>query len=293
MLLSAAARGQIRPARAGRRPARRLRGRDGGRRRRQADCSTAGGSRRTAAGRAAPSSTTRRCRCSSPGGHRRWRPRWPGPCRSWAGTSAASTRRSRRPTRSRPRGASGRARRSGCTGTAASTGSPRAAAGGHAAGGPRAPGRSPPAPRPGPAARSMTPADRGLLDRLAHRVRDRGGGADRLAPDVADDLIGYGGAVLWEAPQRTFRIREAAHYLRQPAAPGRRPAAGASRPTSRPRWRPSTRPVAGTVRINMVYTPPERRRSGHAAAVTLMTSRAVLAGTVPGPARRRPAPRSC
>jgi hypothetical protein len=42
------------------------------------------------------------------------------------------------------------------------------------------------------------------------------------------------------------------------------------------------RPVAGTVRINVVYTMPERRRSGHAAAVTLEVSRAVLAGTVPG-----------
>ena len=53
------------------------------------------------------SSMTRRCRCSSPGGHRRWPPGSPGRCRSWDGTSAASTRRSRRPTRSRPRGASG------------------------------------------------------------------------------------------------------------------------------------------------------------------------------------------
>jgi hypothetical protein len=35
------------------------------------------------------------------------------------------------------------------------------------------------------------------------------------------------------------------------------------------------------VRINIVYTMPDRRRSGHAAAVTLEVSRAVLAGTVP------------
>ena len=45
-----------------------------------------------------------------------------------------------------------------------------------------------------------------------------------------------------------------------------------------------TRPVAGTVRISMVYTLPERRHSGYAAAVTLAVSRAVLAGTAPASA---------
>ena len=50
-----------------------------------------------------------------------------------------------------------------------------------------------------------------------------------------------------------------------------------------------TRPVAGTVRISMVYTPPERRHSGYATALTLAVSRAVLAGTGPG---ARPATRS-
>jgi hypothetical protein len=46
-----------------------------------------------------------------------------------------------------------------------------------------------------------------------------------------------------------------------------------------------TRPVAGTVRISMLYTPPERRHSGYASAVTLAVSRAVLSGPVlPGTA---------
>ena len=43
-----------------------------------------------------------------------------------------------------------------------------------------------------------------------------------------------------------------------------------------------TRPVAGTVRISIVYTPPERRHNGYATALTLAVSRAVLAGTGPG-----------
>ena len=39
-----------------------------------------------------------------------------------------------------------------------------------------------------------------------------------------------------------------------------------------------TRPVARTVRISMVYTPPEHRRNGYAAAVMLAVSRAALGG---------------
>ena len=48
-----------------------------------------------------------------------------------------------------------------------------------------------------------------------------------------------------------------------------------------------TRPVAGTVRISMLYTPQERRHSGYATALTLAVSRAVLTGTVPGGAPGR------
>ena len=59
-------------------------------------------------------------------------------------------------------------------------------------------------------------ADRGLLiDWLAAFGIEAG---ERISSpaDVADDLLSYGGAVLWEVPQRTFRIREAAHYLVSP-----------------------------------------------------------------------------
>ena len=118
----------------------------------------------------------------------------------------------------------------------------------------------------------------GAAHRLAGRVRDRGGGTIGSPPDVADELISYGGAVLWEAPQRTFRIREAAHYL---VSPQHRDAAQAELVDEPAAMAAVGRPVAGTVRINMVYTLPERRRNGHAVAVTLMTSRAILAGSVP------------
>jgi hypothetical protein len=128
--------------------------------------------------------------------------------------------------------------------------------------------------------RLITAADRGLLIDLLVAYGIEAGERIAAPPQAADDLIGYGGAVLWEVPQRTSRIKEAAHYLvspqhrdaaQQQAEPALQPVAMAA----------VDRPVAGTVRINIVYTMPERRRSGHAAAVTLEVGRAVLAGTLP------------
>ena len=125
----------------------------------------------------------------------------------------------------------------------------------------------------------MTPDDRQLLIDWLIAFGIEAGERISSPPDAADDLISYGGAVLWEVPQRTFRIREAAHYL---VSPQYRDAAQQAEPTYQPAAMAAVaRPAAGTVRITMVYTPPERRRNGHAVAVTLMTSRAILAGSVP------------
>jgi len=147
------------------------------------------------------------------------------------------------------------------------------------------PGAWPPPPSPGSAGRlrPVTAADRGLLIDLLVAYGIEAGERIASPPELADDLISYGGAVLWEVPQRTSRIKEAAHYLvspqyrdaaQQQPEPALQPVAMAA----------VSRPVAGTVRIDIVYTMPERRRSGHAAAVMLEVSRAVLAGTGPASA---------
>jgi hypothetical protein len=146
------------------------------------------------------------------------------------------------------------------------------------------PGAWPPPQSPGSAGRlrPVTADDRGLLIDLLAAYGIEAGERIGSPPEVADDLISYGGAVLWEVPQRTSRLKEAAHYL---VSPQHRDAAQQQQQTE-PALQPVAmaavaRPVAGTVRINIVYTMPDRRRSGHAAAVTLEVSRAVLAGTVP------------
>ena len=106
--------------------------------------------------------------------------------------------------------------------------------------------------------------------------------AERLGSpsDVAADLTGYGGAVFWEVPVKPSRFRDAAHHL---AISHHRDPAHSAEPAHQPMALATlTRPVAGTVRISMLYTPQERRHSGYATALTLAVSRAVLTGTVPG-----------
>ncbi len=96
--------------------------------------------------------------------------------------------------------------------------------------------------------------------------------------DLAAELIGYGGAVFWEVPQQPARFRDAAH-LRPLPHHRREQSVAAGEPALHPVALAALgRPVAGTVRIRIVYTPAERRRSGYAAAVTLALAQALLAG---------------
>jgi hypothetical protein len=148
-------------------------------------------------------------------------------------------------------------------------------------------------PAPPGSLRVATAGDQPLLaDWLAAFANET---AERIGPplDLAAELISYGGAVFWETPQRPGRPWDAAHFL-----PGARhrdanrrdanhtDAAQAREPACQPvALATLTRPVAGTVRISMLYTPPERRHGGYASALTMAVSRAVLSGPVlPGTA---------
>jgi len=95
--------------------------------------------------------------------------------------------------------------------------------------------------------RRATGADRELLVAWVKAFKAEVGELATAAETTVDDLLCYGGAAFWEANGVPVAMAAV------------------------------TRPVAGTVRISMMYTPPERRRSGYGSAVTLAVSRAVLA----------------
>jgi hypothetical protein len=133
-------------------------------------------------------------------------------------------------------------------------------------------GQAPAPGIPGPAGRLRvaTARDQPLLTdwlaAFAAETSERAGSP----PDLAAELIRHAGAIFWEIPHY-----HDTHYR----APG---------PAGEPVYHPAalaalSRPVPGTVRISMVYAPPERRGSGFASAVTLAVSRALLAS---GPAGR-------
>lgn len=137
---------------------------------------------------------------------------------------------------------------------------------------PAAPGAWPPPGPPSPSGR-LRVATTDDLTMLTDWLRASAIEATQRLPspsDLAADLISYGGAVFWEVPHKPGLLREAAHYLaishHRDTEPVHQPVALAT----------LTRPVAGTVRISTVYTLPERRRSGYAAAVTQAVSRALL-----------------
>jgi hypothetical protein len=153
------------------------------------------------------------------------------------------------------------------------------------------PPRQPPVP-PG-RLRIATGSDQQLLaDWLAAFASET---AERMDSPLglAADLISYGGAIFWEAPQRPGRAWDPAHLL--PGSRHRDPHHGDTGQAREPSGQPAalatlTRPTAGIVRISMLYTPPDRRHSGYASAVTMAVSRAVLSGpgwpgTVPGGGR--------
>jgi hypothetical protein len=140
---------------------------------------------------------------------------------------------------------------------------------------------------PGPAGRLRvaTPEDRALL--AGWLTAFAAEMAERLSSpsDLAADLISYGGAVFWEAPNKPGRFRDPAHHR---VIPHLRDHPPSGEPAGQPvALATLTRPVAGTVRISMLYSPPEGRRSGYATALTLAVSRAALTGTGPGDAPGR------
>lgn len=102
----------------------------------------------------------------------------------------------------------------------------------------------------GPAGRSRpaTWADRDLLVAWLRAMGTEVGNLAGAPEASADDLLGYDGAVFWEA--------------------GGVPVAMAI----------VTRPVAGVVRVAIVYTPPAHRGRGYAIAVMVAVCRAALAG---------------
>jgi len=169
-----------------------------------------------------------------------------------------------------------------------------------------APWPSPETPGPAGRLRVATAQDLSLLaDWLAAFSAES---VERIGSphEMAADLIGYGGAIFWEVVPRPSRRWDPARSLPFPHRDtghreagykdaGNRDAGhreGGNHRDAEPAAEPApqpvalatlSRPVAGTVRIVALYTPPERRRHGYAAAVTIAVGRAVLTGTlVPG-----------
>ncbi|MGW7197604.1 GNAT family N-acetyltransferase [Streptomyces chryseus] len=106
---------------------------------------------------------------------------------------------------------------------------------------------TPPDPTPPGRARVATAADRALLVAWVNAFRREVGHPVPGAGRAVDDRIAYGGLTVWERDGVPVSM------------------AGV------------TRPAAGTVRVAPVYTPPQRRGRGYAAAVTASVSGAARA----------------
>ncbi|MFG2505030.1 GNAT family N-acetyltransferase [Streptomyces rubiginosohelvolus] len=105
----------------------------------------------------------------------------------------------------------------------------------------------PPSPAPEGLARAATRADRALLVAWVRGFADATGQSKSSAEWLVDEGTERGSLTLWES--------------------GGTPVALAGR----------TRMLAGTVRVTLVFTPPEFRGRGYGAAVTAESSRAALA----------------
>ncbi|MFF7494594.1 GNAT family N-acetyltransferase [Streptomyces rubiginosohelvolus] len=105
----------------------------------------------------------------------------------------------------------------------------------------------PPSPAPEGRARAATRADRALLVAWVRGFADATGQSKSSAEWLVDEATERGSLTLWES--------------------GGTPVALAGR----------TRMLAGTVRVTLVFTPPEFRGRGYGAAVTAESSRAALA----------------
>jgi GNAT superfamily N-acetyltransferase len=107
-------------------------------------------------------------------------------------------------------------------------------------------GLTPPDPAPGGQARVAAPSDRELLISWYLAFGDEIGEDRAAAAECVDDRLSYGGMLLWEDGGTAVCM------------------AGRSRPQ------------AGMVRVGPVYTPPDLRRRGYAAALTAEISRQAL-----------------
>jgi hypothetical protein len=101
---------------------------------------------------------------------------------------------------------------------------------------------------PGGRYRVATRPDRALLVEWLRAFGTEVGELSSEPESAADDLLDYGGAAFWEVKGRPVALATI------------------------------TRPVARTVRLDTVYTPPALRHNGYATAVMLAVSRAALAG---------------
>jgi len=108
-------------------------------------------------------------------------------------------------------------------------------------------GSAPEYPGPPGRARAATAADRELLVAWLRAFGRESRELVGTPETAADDLLGHSGAAFWQNDDWPVSMATV------------------------------TRPVAGTVRVAIVYTPPGLRHHGYAAAVTIAVSRAALA----------------